>query len=184
MKFSQTDIPEVMIIEPTLYKDQRGYFAEMYRQDIYTEKLHVNFVQDNLSISSKDVLRGLHYQLHKPQAKLVHVLKGSVLDVAVDIRYGSPTFGKYVSVELTAENHKQLFMPEGFAHGFIVRSEKVIFSYKCSNYYDPNDEIGIAWNDPTLAIDWQIANPILSDKDRKLRFLSDISLENLPKYSL
>lgn len=184
MKFVQTDISEVIIVEPTLHKDSRGYFAEIYRQNIYYEELGVNFVQENLSVSSKNVLRGLHYQLVQPQAKLVQVLQGAVLDVAVDIRQGSPTFGKYVTAELTGENHKQLFIPEGFAHGFLVLSEEVMFSYKCSNYYAPKYECGIAWNDPTIGIKWQVSNPILSDKDKSLAFLSEISQEKLPNYCI
>lgn len=182
MQYLATSIPEVFIIEPTVHKDQRGYFMEAYRENSYHEKLSVNFVQDNLSISSKGVLRGLHYQLTKPQAKLVYVIQGAVVDVAVDVRQGSPTFGQHVAVELTGENHRQLFVPEGFAHGFCVLSETVIFAYKCSNYYDKQDEQGIAWNDPQLAINWQTSAPILSDKDQHNVNLADMPLANLPNY--
>lgn len=184
MKFTSTKIPEVYIIEPTLHGDARGYFSETYRENLYDEKLQVQFVQDNLSSSTKAVLRGLHYQLKKPQAKLVYVIQGAVLDVAVDVRKGSPTFGQYVTVELTDENHLQLFIPEGFAHGFCVLSETAVFAYKCSNYYSQPDEQGIAWNDPMLAIDWKTPNPILSDKDRLLKNLSDMPDELLPQYLL
>ncbi len=184
MNFTTTNISDVFIIEPTLFKDSRGYFAETYRQNIYTDKLKVNFVQDNISASTKNVLRGLHYQLYQPQAKLVFVIKGAVLDVAVDIRQGSPTFGQHVVVELTEDNHKQLFLPAGFAHGFVVLSDKVVFAYKCSNYYDKESEYGIAWNDPDLDIDWQVTDPILSHKDNHYKTLSEIPSELLPTYKL
>jgi dTDP-4-dehydrorhamnose 3,5-epimerase len=184
MQYLATSIPEVFIIEPTVHKDQRGYFMETYRENSYHEKLSVNFVQDNLSISSKGVLRGLHYQLTKPQAKLVYVIQGAVLDVAVDVRQGSPTFGQHVAVELTGDNHRQLFVPEGFAHGFCVLSDTVIFAYKCSNYYDKQDEQGIAWDDPDLAINWQALAPILSDKDQHNVTLADMPLAKLPNYKL
>ena len=182
MNFINTDIPEVFIIEPTLHQDQRGYFAETYRQNVYQKKLRVNFVQDNLSASTQHVLRGLHYQLEKPQAKLVYVIQGSVLDVAVDIRKNSPTFGQSVVVELTEQNHRQLFVPAGFAHGFVVLSEIVIFTYKCSEYYNIEDEYGIIWNDPDLNIDWRVTSPILSDKDQRLVKLSEIPTNLLPSY--
>lgn len=169
MEVIKTAIEGVFIIEPRLFKDDRGYFFESFSQREFNEKIRkVNFVQDNESKSGYGVLRGLHFQ--KPpyaQSKLVRVIKGAVLDVAVDIRKGSPTFGKYVSVELTEDNHRQFFIPRGFAHGFSVLSDEVIFQYKCDNFYAPQYEGAIAWNDPVLGIDWEIPREkaILSEKD-------------------
>ena len=158
MEVIKTNIEGVVIIEPRIFKDDRGYFFESFSQREFEEKVcKTTFVQDNESKSSYGVLRGLHFQ--KPpfaQSKLVRVIKGAVLDVAVDIRKGSPTFGQYVSVELTGENHRQFFIPRGFAHGFSVLSEEVIFQYKCDNFYSPQSEGAIAWNDPDLNIDWKI----------------------------
>lgn len=158
MEVIKTNIEGVVIIEPRIFKDDRGYFFESFSQREFEEKVcKTTFVQDNESKSSYGVLRGLHFQ--KPpfaQSKLVRVIKGAVLDVAVDIRKGSPTFGQYVSVELTGENHRQFFIPRGFAHGFSVLSEEVIFQYKCDNFYSPQSEGAIAWNDPDLNIDWRI----------------------------
>ena len=170
MEVIKTAIEGVFIIEPRLFKDDRGYFFESFSQRKFNEKVRkVNFVQDNESKSSYGVLRGLHFQ--KPpyaQSKLVRVIKGAVLDVAVDIRKGSPTFGKYVSVELTEDNHRQFFIPRGFAHGFSVLTDEVIFQYKCDNFYHPEAEGAIVWNDTELKIDWKI--PIekitLSEKDK------------------
>lgn len=167
----------VVIIEPRIFKDDRGYFFESFSQREFEEKVcKTTFVQDNESKSSYGVLRGLHFQ--KPpfaQSKLVRVIKGAVLDVAVDIRKGSPTFGQYVSVELTGENHRQFFIPRGFAHGFSVLSEEVIFQYKCDNFYSPQSEGAIAWNDPDLNIDWRIPaeKVVLSEKDSKHPRLKD-----------
>ena len=158
MEIIKTAIEGVVIIEPRLFKDDRGYFFESFSQREFTEKVRkVDFVQDNESKSSYGVLRGLHFQ--KPpyaQSKLVRVIKGSVLDVAVDIRKGSPTFGEHVSVELTEENHRQFFIPRGFAHGFVVLTEEVIFQYKCDNFYAPQCEGALAWDDPALKIDWKV----------------------------
>ncbi len=170
MNVIRTDIEGLVIIEPRLFKDQRGYFFESFSEREFAEKVApVHFVQDNESKSSYGVLRGLHFQ--KPpyaQAKLVRVVKGCVLDVAVDLRKGSPTYGKHFSVELSEDNHRQLFIPRGFAHGFCVLSEEVIFQYKCDNYYAPQSEGALRWNDPDLAIDWKIPSGdiILSDKDK------------------
>ena len=170
MEVIKTAIEGVVIIEPRLFNDQRGYFFESFSQREFDEKVRpVHFVQDNESKSSYGVLRGLHFQ--KPpfaQSKLVRVIKGAVLDVAVDIRKGSPTFGQHVAVELTEDNHRQFFIPRGFAHGFSVLSEEVIFQYKCDNFYAPQAEGAIAWNDPALAIDWRLPEEkvILSDKDK------------------
>ena len=177
MEIIKTNIEGVVIIEPRIFKDDRGYFFESFSQREFEEKVcKTTFVQDNESKSSYGVLRGLHFQ--KPpfaQSKLVRVIKGAVLDVAVDIRKGSPTFGQYVSVELTGENHRQFFIPRGFAHGFSVLSEEVIFQYKCDNFYSPQCEGAIAWNDPDLNIDWRIPaeKVVLSEKDSKHPRLKD-----------
>ncbi len=173
-----TAIDDVKIIEPRIFNDARGYFFESFSQRDFEEKVgKVNFVQDNESKSSRGVVRGLHFQ--KPpfaQAKLVRVVKGRVLDVAVDIRKGSPTFGKYVAVELTEDNHRQFFIPRGFAHGFAVLSEIAVFQYKCDNYYAPQSEGAIAWDDPDLGIDWQLNTDdiLLSEKDSNHPLLKDI----------
>lgn len=170
MEIIKTDIEGAVIIEPLIFNDARGYFFESFSQKEFEEKVcKTVFVQDNESKSGYGVLRGLHYQKAPfAQSKLVRVIKGSVLDVAVDIRKGSPTFGKHVSVELTEDNHLQFFIPRGFAHGFAVLSEEVVFQYKCDNYYAPQSEGALAWDDPTLGIDWRIpANEvILSEKDK------------------
>ena len=177
MEIIKTNIEGVVIIEPRIFKDDRGYFFESFSQREFEEKVcKTTFVQDNESKSGYGVLRGLHFQ--KPpfaQSKLVRVIKGVVLDVAVDIRKGSPTFGQYVSVELTGENHRQFFIPRGFAHGFSVLSEEVIFQYKCDNFYSPQSEGAIAWNDPDLNIDWRIPaeKVVLSEKDSKHPRLKD-----------
>lgn len=170
MEIIKTSIDGVVIIQPRIFEDERGYFFESFSQKEFEEKVYkTTFVQDNESKSSYGVLRGLHFQ--KPpfaQSKLVRVIKGAVLDVAVDIRKDSPTFGWHVSVELTGENHRQLFIPRGFAHGFSVLTEEVIFQYKCDNFYAPQHEGALAWNDPELAIDWKIPvdKIIISEKDK------------------
>ena len=177
MEIIKTNIEGVVILEPRIFKDARGYFFESFSAREFQEKVSpTTFVQDNESYSSYGVIRGLHFQ--KPpytQAKLVRVIKGAVLDVAVDIRKGSPTYGQYVAVELTEDNHRQLFIPHGFAHGFSVLSEEVLFQYKCDNYYAPQSEGGILWNDPSLEIDWRIPaeKAILSEKDFKHPLLKD-----------
>jgi len=177
MEIIQTDIEGVVIIEPRIFKDDRGYFFESYSQREFDEKvMPIKFIQDNESKSSYGVLRGLHFQKGEySQSKLVRVIKGSVLDVAVDIRKGSPTFGKYAAVELTGENHRQFFIPRGFAHGFSVLSDEVVFQYKCDNFYAPQSEGALAWNDPDLGIDWKVPadKVILSEKDKKHPFLKD-----------
>lgn len=170
MNVLKTAIDGVVIIEPCIFKDSRGYFFESFSEKKFCEEvMNTRFVQDNESKSNYGVIRGLHYQ--KPpycQSKLIRVVKGAVLDVAADIRKGSPTFGQYIAVELTADNHRQLFVPRGFAHGFSVLSEDVIFQYKCDNYYAPQAEGAIAWNDPMLNINWRIPynKIILSEKDK------------------
>ena len=171
MNVIETKIPGVVIIEPRLFPDARGYFFESFSKREFEEKVgKIDFVQDNESKSSYGVLRGLHFQ--KPpyaQSKLVRVVKGAVLDVAVDIRKGSPTFGQHVAVELTEDNHRQFFIPRGFAHGFAVLTDEVIFQYKCDNFYAPASECAIAWDDPDLGIDWRVPaeKVILSEKDKK-----------------
>jgi dTDP-4-dehydrorhamnose 3,5-epimerase len=171
LKFTPQSIKDVILIEPTIHGDDRGYFIETFRQDLLEEAMgyKVNFVQDNESKSIKGVLRGLHYQLPPyTQAKLVRVIEGSVLDVAVDIRKSSPTFGQHVSLELTAQNKHQLFVPHGFAHGFVVISDSATFAYKVDNYYAPKHDRGIAFDDDSLKINWQLSAEVLklSDKDR------------------
>jgi dTDP-4-dehydrorhamnose 3,5-epimerase len=186
MKVIKTAIEDVVIIEPDVYGDSRGYFFESYSQKKFDEQVRpIRFVQDNESKSKYGVLRGLHYQKGKcAQSKLVRVIKGRVLDVAVDIRKGSPTFGKYVAVELTEDNHRQLFVPRGFAHGFSVLSEEVIFQYKCDNLYAPESEGAIAWNDPDIGIDWQLPadDVLLSAKDAVHPMLKDV--EDLFDYNV
>jgi len=181
MKFTRTKIEDVVIIEPKVHGDERGYFVETFRADKLEEFLgfKVNFCQDNESKSSKGVIRGLHYQLAPfAQTKLVRVIKGRVLDVAVDIREGSPTFGEYVAVELSEENKKQLFVPRGFAHGFVVLEDDTIFAYKVDNYYSPENDRGIAYNDSSIGIDWKLdqSELKLSDKDTKQPLLKDADL--------
>lgn len=177
MNVIKTAIPDLVIIEPRLFRDERGYFFESFSQREFTEKVcNTTFVQDNESKSSYGVLRGLHFQ--KPpyaQSKLVRVVKGAVLDVAVDIRRSSPTFGQHVAVELTEDNHLQFFIPRGFAHGFAVLTDEVIFQYKCDNFYAPQSEGAIAWDDPDLGIDWRLPSEkvILSEKDRHHPRLKD-----------
>ena len=177
MNIIKTEIDGVVIIEPRLFKDDRGYFFESYSEkDFNAQMREIRFVQDNESKSSYGVLRGLHFQ--KPpyaQSKLVRVIKGAVLDVAVDIRKGSPTFGKHVAVELTEDNHRQFFIPRGFAHGFSVLTPEVIFQYKCDNFYAPQSEGALAWDDPDLGIDWRIPSDkiILSEKDKHHPRLKD-----------
>lgn len=178
MNVIKTDIEGLVVIEPKVFGDSRGYFFESYNSKAFEEAVgDITFVQDNESMSSYGVVRGLHYQ--KPphaQAKLVRVVKGKVLDVAVDLRKDSPTFGRHVAVELSEENHRQLFIPRGFAHGFSVLSDEAVFQYKCDNYYAPHSEGAIAWDDPDLAIDWRIPAEmaVLSEKDRNHPMFKDI----------
>jgi dTDP-4-dehydrorhamnose 3,5-epimerase len=175
-KFSKTSIEGVYIIEPMVFGDDRGYFMETYHAEEFKEAgLDLNFVQDNQSKSKKGVLRGLHFQYTKPQGKLVRALKGVVFDVAVDLRRNSPTYGKWEGILLSEENKKQFYVPEGFAHGFVVLSGDAEFTYKCTDFYDPEDEGGILWNDPSIAIDWPIDvnEVILSEKDKKWKTLKE-----------
>ena len=168
MKVIQTPLKDCVEIEPKVFGDERGFFLETFQAERYKDLAGINqpFVQDNHSRSARGVLRGLHFQISKPQGKLVSVVKGEVLDVVVDIRKDSPSFGMHHKVILSEENKKQFWVPPGFAHGFVVLSESADFTYKCTDYYDPSDEGGILWNDPALAIDWQVADPMLSGKDR------------------
>ena len=182
MKVSETKLAGVLIFEPKVFSDSRGYFFESWSQERYEEAgIQGRFVQDNISFSKKGVLRGLHFQYPKEQGKLVQVLWGEVFDVAVDIRVGSATFGEWIASELTGENHKQMYIPAGFAHGFCVQSEGAIFSYKCTEYYDSNSDSGIRWDDSEIGIEWPVSEPVLSDKDKDLPLLKDISKEKLPQ---
>jgi len=183
MKVTPTRIPDVLLIEPAVFSDERGFFIETYNREKYARQgVDAVFVQDNHSRSAKGVLRGLHYQLEKPQGKLVHVVTGTVFDVAVDIRKGAATFGQWVGVELSDSNHRQVYIPPGFAHGFCVLSETADVLYKCTDFYAPGDEFGIFCGDPAINIDWQVETPILSVKDRQNPRLSEISEELLPIY--
>lgn len=168
MNIIETGLESCVVIEPEVYGDERGFFLETFQKDRYLNELKISydFVQDNHSRSAKGVLRGLHFQKTKPQGKLVRVVRGEVFDVAVDIRKKSPTFGKYISVILNEKNKRQLWVPPGFAHGFIVLSDFADFEYKCTEYYDPDDEGSIIWNDTDLKIEWPVLDPSLSDKDK------------------
>lgn len=180
MNFTEQNIKGIWVIEPRVFNDARGYFMEAFRQADFDKNIgHVNFIQDNESKSGKGVLRGLHYQTGDySQAKLVRVIKGAVLDVAVDLRKYSPTFGQYVAVELTEDNKKQLYIPRGFAHGFLVLSEEAVFSYKVDNIYSPQHEASIVWNDEEIGIDWMFeeSDLLLSEKDKYGKTLSDAVL--------
>ena len=176
MKVTPTSIPSVLIIEPRVFGDTRGFFFESFNQRAFNlaTGLDVNFVQDNHSRSSKGVLRGLHYQIQQPQGKLVRVVHGSVFDVTVDLRKSSPTFGQWVGVELTEDNHRQLWIPPGFAHGFYVLSDSADFLYKTTDYYAPEFECSLIWNDPTIGIEWPLnTQPIISAKDAQGKKLAD-----------
>ena len=180
MQIIEADIEDVKIIEPQIFKDDRGYFLEAYHLKRFKSAgMPDIFVQDNLSFSVKNTLRGLHFQVTRPQAKLIQVFSGEIFDVAVDIRPTSPTFGRWVSVLLTEHNKRQLFIPEGFAHGFCVLSDSAHVAYKCSDFYDSDDEGGILWSDPAIGINWPTTNPLLSAKDSRLSLISDIPPEKL-----
>jgi len=183
MEIISLSIPEVKLIKPKRFGDQRGFFQQTYQENQYSDAgVDCTFVQDNWSRSTRGVLRGLHYQLSNPQAKLVTVMHGAVYDIAVDIRLDSPTFGQWVGEELTEDNGHQLFIPRGFAHGFVVITDHVDFIYKCDNYYTPGDEYGIFWNDPDIGISWPDTGiePILSDKDKIALKLKDMPKADLP----
>ena len=175
MQIKATPLDGVLVIEPRVFEDERGYFLEIHHQQRFqSAKIDGVFVQDNLSFSKNNVLRGLHFQKTKPQAKLIQVISGGIFDVAVDLRPDSPTFGQWFGVVLSEENKRQLFVPKGFAHGFCVLSHCAHVAYKCSDYYDPEDEVGLLWSDPDIGIDWPVKDPILSAKDRQLGYLKDL----------
>ena len=183
MRFVETELKDVILIEPDVHEDRRGVFLELYHGQKYTaEGIPCRFLQDNYSRSVRGALRGLHYQLKNPQGKLIVVVEGAIFDVALDIRRGSPSFGRWHGVELSAENKRQLYIPPGFAHGFCVLSETAGVIYKCTNFYSPEDERGIIWNDQTLGIAWPVENPLLSLKDQSYKSLADCAAE-LPLYS-
>jgi len=185
MRRIDTEIPGVCLLEPAVHGDHRGFFMESYNKDrLAALGIDIDFVQDNHSRSRAGVLRGLHYQLGRPQAKLVRATRGRVFDVVVDLRRGSPSFGKWVAAELSEDNHRILFSPPGFGHGFVVLSDIAEFQYKCSDFYVPEEERGIRWDDPFIAIDWPIGDvePILSERDRAWPFLTDAPDDDLPRY--
>jgi dTDP-4-dehydrorhamnose 3,5-epimerase len=180
MNVIETDIPGLLIFEPRVHGDDRGFFVETWNQRRYAgHGLDAPFVQDNLSFSRRGTLRGLHFQNPQPQGKLVYVLQGEVFDVAVDIRHGSPTFGRFESVTLSSENKRQFYVPPGFAHGFCVTSDTALFAYKCTDYYCAASEGSVLWNDPALAIPWPVRDPTLSEKDRRAPRLCQIAAERL-----
>ena len=175
-------LDNVLLLKPKIYRDKRGYFLESFRESSFKEiNFNKEFVQDN-TVFSKDIgiIRGLHYQLKRPQGKLIHVIAGSIVDVIVDIRLGSPDFGKSLMIKIDGDSHNMIYIPEGFAHGYLVLEENTIIQYKCTNYYDPSSEYGIRWDDEDINISWDIVNPILSDKDKDLPKLKD--QRNLPLY--
>lgn len=183
MTIHETPLPGVLVLEPRVFRDERGFFIETFStREISGSSVASNFVQDNHSRSSRGVLRGLHYQLHSPQGKLVHVARGRVFDVAVDIRVGSPTFGKWFGIELDDENLKSLWVPPGFAHGFCVLSETADVIYKCTALYDAKDDRGVAWNDPAIGIEWPTDSPLVSEKDTGYEGLSE-ARRDLPRFA-
>ena len=180
MKVNETVIPGALIIEPEIFGDSRGFFAETYNAQRYRAVgIEASFVQDNLSFSQRGVVRGLHFQNPHPQGKLVQVLQGAVFDVAVDVRVGSPAFGRWAGVELSSDNKHQFYVPPGCAHAFCVTSETALFAYKCTDFYHPEDDGGIIWNDPDIGIDWPVETPLLSAKDAALPRLRDLDTEGL-----
>jgi dTDP-4-dehydrorhamnose 3,5-epimerase len=184
MSVRETDLPGVLVLEPPRYRDDRGYFMEVWEERRYAAAgLPERFVQDNISVSKEGVLRGLHFQHPHPQGKLVTVLEGEIFDVAVDIRRGAPTFGQWVGETLSQENGRQLYVPEGFAHGFAVRSGRALVHYKCTDFYAPDCEQSLHWNDPELNIAWPVDAPIVSDKDEAAPTLETIDSDALPAYA-
>ena len=183
MVISESSLPGVFVIEPVLFGDKRGFFLETFRANVFEEHgIPTQFVQDNHSRSSGGVLRGLHYQMIQPQGKLVRAATGAVFDVAVDVRQGSPNFGQWYGTELSEDNMKMMYVPPGFAHGFVVLSETADFIYKCTDYYHPETEQGIAWDDPDIGIDWPISDVMLSEKDKLNPRLKDQNPDLLPQY--
>jgi dTDP-4-dehydrorhamnose 3,5-epimerase len=184
MKVRETDLPGCLVIEPRVFGDERGFFYESWNQPRFAEAgITASFVQSNVSQSSRGVLRGLHFQWPNPQGKLVSVLEGEVYDVAVDVRRGSPHFGRWAAAMLTADNKRHFWIPEGFAHGFVVVSERATFTYLCTAPYDPSAETGVRWNDADIGVDWPVATPLLSGKDERAPFLAEIAPDRLPPYS-
>ena len=183
MIIERQEIKDILLLKPEVFKDDRGYFFESFKQNLFNDLgLDLKFVQDNEVYSNHaGILRGLHYQLEKPQGKLIRVIEGAIKDVAVDIRANSPNFGKSIVINLDSKSHNMLFIPEGFAHGYFVKEDNTIVQYKCTNYYDPKSEFGIVWNDKDLNINWGIFDPVLSEKDRNLPKLKDQI--NLPSFS-
>ena len=182
MKAHETELKGLLVIEPDCFGDQRGFFMETWQKKKYKSfGIEEDFVQDNLSYSEHGILRGLHFQNPQGQGKLVYVIEGEVYDVAVDIRKGSPTFGRWAGHYLSGDNKRQLFIPAGFAHGFCVTGEKALFAYKCTEYYNREAEKGVIWSDPDLGIKWPVDAPVISDKDRELPRLKDINSDNLPE---
>lgn len=180
MEITTTNIPEVLLLKPIVHRDSRGFFLETYREEHFRARgIEVHFVQDNLSKSRRNTVRGLHYQIEQQQDKLLTVMQGAILDVAVDLRPDSPTFGQHTTVKLTEDNRHQVFIPKGFAHGFSVLSGQALVYYKCSAYYYPEGERGLYWNDPKLDIDWLVDEPVVSEKDQNQPLLHEISNEDL-----
>jgi dTDP-4-dehydrorhamnose 3,5-epimerase len=182
LKFTPLSLPGVVLVEPKVFHDERGFFLETFHEKKYREGgIPESFVQDNQSLSVRGTLRGLHSQRKQPQGKLVRAIEGEIFDVAVDVRRGSPTFAKWVGVRLSAENFQQLYVPQGFVHGFCVLSEVAQVEYKCTDFYAPNDEQSVIWNDPQIGIEWPITDPVISPKDRAAPRLAEI-LQDLPEY--
>lgn len=183
MEFHRTKLDGVIIVEPDVHRDDRGFFLETYHAGKYEEAgIALPFVQDNHSRSVKGTLRGLHAQWRRPQGKLVRVLEGAIFDVAADMRVGSPTHGEWVAVELSSDNFKQIYVPPGFLHGFVVVSDVAEVEYKCTDLYDPGGEVGVRWDDPAIGIEWPLAEPLLSGKDAQAPMLADVEAEKLPAY--
>ena len=184
MKVTETELPGVLVVEPKVFRDPRGFFLETFQTERYRDHgITCDFVQDNVSLSSRDVVRGLHLQHPQAQDKLVCVLAGAVLDVIVDVRVGSPTFGRWIGVELSADNAVQVFVPKGYAHGFCVLSDTALFVYKCSDFYSPENEITVLWNDPDIGVRWPASNPQISEKDGRGRRLRDMDPASLPQFA-
>lgn len=180
MEITATNIPDVLLLKPEVYSDDRGFFMETYREEhLRSNGINVHFVQDNLSKSQQGTVRGLHYQIDQPQDKLIMVMQGTILDVAVDLRENSPTFGQYVEMKISSRNKYQFFIPKGFAHGFSVLTSEALVYYKCSDYYCPEGERGLFWDDPDLGIDWKVDDPIISEKDQHQPRLKEIPSEDL-----
>ncbi len=183
IKCTETDLPGVLLVDPIVFNDPRGFFMETFHQKKYAEAgINHTFIQDNYSHSTRGTLRGLHYQLKNPQGKLVYVITGEIYDIAVDIRRGSPGFGKWVGQYLSDKNRRQIFVPEGFAHGFCVISETADVLYKTTDLYNPDDEYGVLWSDPTIGIEWPVEMPVVSDKDKQFPGLKEVPETDLPIY--